>query len=767
MGEVPLAGGKDKQGQNESRPFTIEDFGSLDTKASRPAVDAKNFPWIHNWMPIGQGNMRTLWSNGAAIYTCPGATEIIYFLPYNIGSTRYHAVFLDDGSAEQVKLSDNSVTTIGPAGTFWGGGSEALPSAAQYQSKYLTIASKVSEDAYWVWDGASLFEAGTLAPGVIVLNSGDTYTSAPTVTAHGGAGSGATFTATIFDGVVTDIVVNNPGAGYLRDDIVTLVITGGGSDNQAQCTAVVDRTVGGVAIVQLTAGGSGYSAPLVTFSGGGGSGAKGFVSGAANGVITEITVTDPGTGYTTNPTVAVADSGGGTGTGATALAETRRGVITSITINNGGTGYVGVPDVFISAPNDGSFPAVQAEAIATIAAGVVTAITLTNHGIGYKTASVDISGGNDSAEAIIQLMPRGVSGTTIETYQDRVWVGDTTKMSNTGPSSVSDFSTIGGGGSKPVVDSFLRERITCLKQSNGFLYRFGDSSLNVISNVQTAATGITTYQDSNVDPQTGSAWRDSVAAFGRALVFANPSGVYALYGGAAEKVSGQLDGLFAAASFNQPGLSGKTPTAAVATIFGIRVYMILITTTNPYTGNVEDLLCMWDGQRWWIGTQVDMPALLATQEIDSELTSWGADATHIFPLFQDSSELLRKIWQSKLVANPNYYVINQVSRVYFLAKPNESTNQTVDISVDNEQGPGLVHSTTAAADLSFIGADGAPIQFIGAGSADLDFTSRGLVIAAYDETQYGALLGATVATSAADLTMISLTLLMRPYAPIG
>lgn len=767
MGEIPLPGGQDQSGANLARRFTVEDFGSLDTKSSRPAVDPKNFPWIQNWMPIGPGNMRTLYSNDAALYTVTGKTIICHF-PYNIGAARYIAVFLSDGSAVQVRVSDGALTTIGAAGTFWAGGTASLPAVAQYQAKYLVITSTITIDAYFVWDGAHLFKSGTLAPVVTLLNSGSGYTSAPTVTAFGGAGSGATFTATIFNGVVTNIVENTPGSGYLEGDLVTLIISGGGSDTQARVTGTVVTSSGGVAIVSVTAGGSGYSAPLVTFSGGGGSGAKGFVSGAANGVVTDITVTDPGSGYTSNPTVTIADSGGGTGSGATALSETRRGQISTITVNSGGSGYVGVPDVFISEPNDGNFPAIQAEAIATISAGAVTAVTLTNHGVGYKTVSIDISGGNNAAEASVSLMPRGQSGTTIETYQDRVWVGNVTNMSWTGPGSVSDFSTAAGGGSKEVVDSFLRERITSLKQSNGFLYRFGDSSLNVISNVQTTATGTTTFQDSNVDPQTGSAWRDSVAPFGRALVFANPSGVYALYGGAAEKVSGQLDGLFADASFNNPNISnGLMPTAAVATIFGIRVYMLEITSINPYTGLQQDMICMWDGQKWWTATQDDMPDILSTQEIDSELTAWGSDPTHLYRLFQTSSNTLQKVWQTKLVASPSYDVIDQVMRVYFLAQANLPTVQSIDITLDNEQGANPAHSTLVGSYLTFIGAGNLPIQFTGAGGADINFTARGLVVQGYDDTQYGSLIGATVSTFAEDMTMISLTLIVKPYGPLG
>lgn len=72
-------------------------------------------------------------------------------------------------------------------------------------------------------------------------------------------------------------------------------------------------TFGTVTAVTVTAGGTGYTAPTITFSGGGGSGATATVSISA-GVITGVTVTNGGSGYTSAPTPTITD---GTGSGAT------------------------------------------------------------------------------------------------------------------------------------------------------------------------------------------------------------------------------------------------------------------------------------------------------------------------------------------------------------------------------------------------------------------------------------------------------------------
>ena len=67
--------------------------------------------------------------------------------------------------------------------------------------------------------------------------------------------------------------------------------------------------------VSVTAGGSGYtSAPDVSFSGGGGSGASATAT-ISGGAVTSVTVTSGGSGYTSAPSVSFS---GGSGTGATA-----------------------------------------------------------------------------------------------------------------------------------------------------------------------------------------------------------------------------------------------------------------------------------------------------------------------------------------------------------------------------------------------------------------------------------------------------------------
>ena len=83
-----------------------------------------------------------------------------------------------------------------------------------------------------------------------------------------------------------------------------------------------------VASITVTAGGSGYtSAPTISISGGGGTGATAVATvNEISGIVTEIKVTNIGSGYTSTPTVTIT-GGGGSGAAGTAVLDAAQGDI--------------------------------------------------------------------------------------------------------------------------------------------------------------------------------------------------------------------------------------------------------------------------------------------------------------------------------------------------------------------------------------------------------------------------------------------------------
>lgn len=562
--------------KQEPQLFHVQKFGGINTQSQRSAIGEEEFAWLENYVPIGPGNMRTLWSNGAAIYTAPGGTTIIYTYFFNLAAITQVAVFLSDGTAVQVNTATSAQVSIsGTANFFYNGGS--LPAAVQWTASGILIVTEAQgTQGYFAWDGTTLFGPGSAAPNWLT-NSTPTF------------------------------------------------------------------------------------------------------------------------------------------------------------------------------------------------------------------------------------MPAGVHGSCIEIYQSRVWIGTPptagvpSVLFNSGPGNGATFSTPAGGGAAPQQDSSLRYTFTQLRQSNGFLYYWGDSSIGVISNVQSSGSPVvTTYNNQNVDPQVGTSWPGSVQAFGAALIFANAHGVFALLGGTVQKISHQLDGIFAQINFAAI-TALNAPTGAVANIFGVKVYMLRITAPDQ-TGTSRSFMVMWNGDKWWVGSQDATLALIASQESNSVLSAWGSSGTTLFQMFTTASATLAKSSQSKFWAGgekgEGYIFFKKVYRFYFQAIDNAGSgitftgtidsdfaNANLNVSsltaVNNSGGVlqaqnlanqniypvtfGIIAATTNY--YEFTNASGQIIHFTNSSGGTILWGKQGLVVTGLDMSAYGRLIGATLGSLSTDFTLVAYTLLYSLDAP--
>jgi len=149
-------------------------------------------------------------------------------------------------------------------------------------------------------DGAAgdvvLNDSGAIAY-VKMTKNGDNYYNTTKARILGGEGSGATGTSTVQ--TVTGLTLLNSGRSY--SSAPTMVFEGGGGQD-AQGSAKIDTT-GKITSIAIADPGEFYQEPpYILISGGGGIGAK-AVATIDQGQITGITVTDQGSGYTTPPNV--------------------------------------------------------------------------------------------------------------------------------------------------------------------------------------------------------------------------------------------------------------------------------------------------------------------------------------------------------------------------------------------------------------------------------------------------------------------------------
>jgi hypothetical protein len=736
-------------------PLVFEQWQGVNTNTDRAGVPDQQAYWIDGFFPLAPRKLRAMPGIGSAIYTAPGGLTIVYYEFYNLGSVtvptvEYAAVLLSDGSVWQVNVATSATTNILSAGTIQNTTVGQIQ-FNQYGQQYLIIVANQT-DGYWLWDGTNLYGAGTLSPTVVLTGTGAAYHTAPSVTASGGFGSGATFVATIGGGLVTNVTVVSPGSGYQAGDIVTLTFTGGNSAGSgATFTANMNDLVGSgasfTANMQLIGAGHGsnsYTIASVTVNAGGSNYSQFttlIISGSGftvhsqptlapvivGGVITNVIVVGGGVFYdTVTPNVLVLATDAG------------QWYISSVTVNATGSGYSGSTALTVAG---GDSPIAQATLTPVIVGGAITRVNVTNGGIYRGPSPAPSIAAVDSvvnASATMQLMPFGVQGTTVDTYSGHVWVVNGPLIQWTAPGSVSDFATSDGGGALTSNSSVLKAGYTKVISVNGFLYLVGDSSVDYISGVQTTGSPpTTTFTLQNADPETGTPFAATVIAVGQGIDFANSWGAQELLGSSAQKTSEMLDGVYGT-GFDKLGnllVGSVQPSMAKAIIFDKKVTVLLLTITDPVAGTNQNKLLIRHGSLWFASLQDVTLTMVRTQEINSNFVCYGTDGTHIYPLFNTASTAFQKTVQSKLWDAPGgIEFLKTAVNLFGLLNVGSLSSPTFTVRIDNETASSNTYSYTPAATGYYV----MPPSAIG---------------------QQGVLTGFTVQTSAADITLVALKML--------
>ena len=209
--------------------------------------------------------------------------------------------------------------------------------------------------------------SGCVVVAVTVSNAGSGYTTIPSVTFSSGA---ATATAVIATGQVNSITLTNAGTGYTSSPTVTIAAPPSGTNAAAIASFNTFKT-GTVAVV-ITNGGSGYSnaANTVVTITGAGSNAAGTAI-LSGGQVTQVIMTNPGSGYLANTTVTI--SGGGATNAALAVAAVNLNDIVDVATFSGRVWVASGRTVYYSAA--GSY-----SDFTSVSAGSFTLTDSTLHG---------------------------------------------------------------------------------------------------------------------------------------------------------------------------------------------------------------------------------------------------------------------------------------------------------------------------------------------------------------------------------------------------
>lgn len=213
-------------------------------------------------------------------------------------------------------------------------------------------------------------------------------------------GTSATASASVNSGSVSSISVVNAGLGYdftaYRLGAYPLVTISGGGGTGAVASAVVDFSVTALEILHS---GTGYTSATLTIT----HGAEVDCLLSGSGVY-GCRIVNPGYVFTKAPEV-IFSGGGGDGASATAVVENGR--LVAINMTSAGTGYTSAPTVSLKICD------IAATATAVIVEGSIVGITITNPGAGYTDIPVCIISGDGFGANVVPFLSGRVTSVQV------------------------------------------------------------------------------------------------------------------------------------------------------------------------------------------------------------------------------------------------------------------------------------------------------------------------------------------------------------------
>lgn len=382
----------------------------------------------------------------------------------------------------------------------------------------------------------------------------------------------------------------------------------------------------------------------------------GTVFARQGGVSPNLVLTAGGTGYTLGADVAIS---GGSGSGATATAQTSGGIVVGLMLTGSGVGYL---------PGD------------------TLTVTITPHG----------GGGGSGATGSAHPWPTITKPNSLAVFAGRVWLSNNRSITYTGTGAgaafggvgYDDFTSADASGTTTLLDPDLIQSITVLRALNNYLFIFGDNSVKQIGNVSVSGSA-TNFTTITLSSDQGTIYPDTVISYNRLVLFANTVGVFAVFGTSVEKISDDMDGIFAAIDFTQ------FPCAAVNDINNIHCYTLLVRYVDPLLNAPRSLILAFASKKWFTCSQGDQLRFIHTAVLGGRTETFatsGSDVTQIIAL--NTVNVLITI---KTALSPHNipYLQKNVVRVATAQKAN--TTDSLILTIESELNSQAINYSLAPA----------------------------------------------------------------------
>ena len=240
------------------------------------------------------------------------------------------------------------------------------------------------------------------------------------------------------------------------------------------------------------------------------------------------------------------------------------------------------------------------------------------------------------------------AGNDIAVYAQYVWVVSGRQLFVSGVNAYNAAAWMASAGAQVITltDPQIRSTIQRLKAANGYLYMFGNTSVNAISDVSIpsgASPPTPQFSNQNIQAIIGTDQPASIFPYDRQIMFASRYGAHSLYGVSAPKVSGDIDGTWQYLDPSQAISGGQVVIENILCsaflfkrlndpIFGSNTIVALwfqTSDTSPQTGVTETT------DIWWFANYGAL-TFIVTGMVNNVPALFGFIGNHLYQLFEDT-----------------------------------------------------------------------------------------------------------------------------------
>jgi hypothetical protein len=332
------------------------------------------------------------------------------------------------------------------------------------------------------------------------------------------------------------------------------------------------------------------------------------------------------------------------------------------------------------------------------------------------------------------------SGTAIAVYAGLVWIAQGRALTWSAPGSFTDFTTANGGGSVTLVDPVLRSNIQALFAANGYLYVWGISSINAISDVYVpagASPPTPSFTNLNLSAVVGTDQTASIMTYGRLVLFANRYGAWMLYGTTVQSISSpdpnnayqsSIDGTWQYLAFTTPISGGQVVSN------NLLCAAFLLTRSNDPVFGSNTVVGMYQGDasggKWWFANYGSTGVItrISTAFINGVPCVFAYIGNKLYQLFSNTSSwpaanIQTALWDFGDPITQKQVIRAGVGIVVFQNNNNLPLQLTIDIP-----GNSLPVQIATPGYVSWVNKLGATVTWVNNALAQVNWVSSGFTV---------------------------------------